>query len=263
MTFLLDIHPVISFLIIAVVSVIISVSGLKLVRRKVNHESLRENHEVAGFIFNAFELIYAVLIAFVVFATWSSYDESEKNVEMEANKLSDMFLDANAFSDTLRYNIRSAITEYTKAVVDQEWPMMQKRDKVPQSVLESLRKVWAAYQKVDVKNINNPHTYDESLRQLNSMSEYRRLRWLASRKSTPNVIWLVLIAGALASVSYTFFFGTKHIKAQYVMTSVLTIINAYVLFLIFVLDHPFSGYNAISDEAFKTILVMFTHMMGS
>ncbi|MFI5144629.1 MAG: DUF4239 domain-containing protein [Ignavibacteria bacterium] len=231
-------------------------------RKKVSHESLRENHEVAGFIFNAFELIYAVLIAFVVFATWSSYDESEKNVEMEANKLSDMFLDANAFSDTLKYNIRSAITEYTKAVVEQEWPIMQNHEKVPSSVIESLRKVWNAYEKVDMKSINNPHMYDESLRQLNSMSEYRRLRWLASRKSTPGVIWLVLIAGALASVSYTFFFGTKHVKAQYVMTSVLTVINAFVLFLIFILDHPFTGYSAISNDAFKTILGMFTHMMG-
>lgn len=262
MSFLLDLHPLVSFLIITVVCVAVSIGGLKLVRTKVSHESLKENHEVAGFIFNAFELIYAVLIAFVVFATWSSYDESEKNVEMEANKLSDMFLDANAFNDTLKYNIRSSITEYTKAVVEQEWPIMQKGEKVPPSVIESLRKVWSAYQKVDAKTINNPNMYDESLRQLNSMSEYRRLRWLASRKSTPSVIWLVLIAGALASVSYTFFFGTKHVKAQYVMTSVLTVINAYVLFLIFILDHPFTGYSAISEDAFKAILGMFTRMMG-
>jgi hypothetical protein len=46
------------------------------------------------------------------------------------------------------------------------------------------------------------------------------------------------------------------------MTSVLTVINAFVLFLIFILDHPFTGYSAISNEAFKTILGMFTHMMG-
>jgi hypothetical protein len=233
-----------------------------LVRKKIPHDQLKENHEVAGFIFNAFELIYAVLIAFVVFATWGSYDESEKNVEMEANKLSDMFLDANAFNDTLKFNIRSAITEYTKGVVEQEWPIMQNREKVPASVVESLKKIWTAYQKVDVKTINNPYMYEESLRQLNSMSEYRRLRWLASRKSTPGVIWLVLIAGAVASVSYTLFFGTKHILAQYIMTSVLTVINVMVLFLIFILDHPFSGYSAISEDAFKTILGMFTRMMG-
>ncbi len=262
MSFLLDIHPLLSFLIIVIFSIAISIIGLKFVRKRIPHEQLKDNHEVAGFIFNAFELVYAVLIAFVVFATWSSYDESEKNVEMEANKLSDMFLDANAFSDTMKYNIRSAITEYTKAVVEQEWPIMQKREKIPPSVIESLKKVWAAYQKLDVGEIKNTHMYDESLRQLNSMSEYRRLRWLASRKSTPGVIWLVLIAGACASVMYTFFFGTKHIRAHIVMTSVLTIINAMVLFLIFILDHPFSGYSGISDEAFRNILTMFTRMMG-
>ena len=46
------------------------------------------------------------------------------------------------------------------------------------------------------------------------------------------------------------------------MTSFLTIINAMVLLLIFILDHPFTGYNAISDEAFRNVLTMFQHMMG-
>jgi hypothetical protein len=46
------------------------------------------------------------------------------------------------------------------------------------------------------------------------------------------------------------------------MTSVLTVINVMVLFLIFILDHPFTGYSAISDDAFKGILGMFTRMMG-
>lgn len=262
MSFLLDLHPLFSFLIIVVVSIAFSVLGLKFVAKRIPHEQLKDNHEVAGFIFNAFELVYAVLIAFVVFATWSAYDESEKNVEMEANKLSDMFLDANAFSDTMKNNIRVAITEYTKGVVEQEWPVMQKQEKVPPSVIESLKKIWAAYQKLDVGAIKNPYMYDESLHQLNNMSEFRRLRWLASRKTTPGVIWLVLIAGALASVVYTFFFGTKHIRAQYFMTSVLAIINAMVLFLIYILDHPFTGYSAISNDAFRAILNMFQKMMG-
>ena len=182
MTFLLKIHPLISFAIISIVSITIAVIGLKLVRNKFPHEYMKEHHEVASFIFNAFGLIYAVLIAFVVFATWGSYDESERNVEMEANKLSDMFLDANGFSDTMKFNIRSAITEYTKNVVEQEWPIMENHEKLPPTVIESLKKIWAAYQKVDSKGINNPQMYDESLRQLNSMSEYRRLRWLARQE---------------------------------------------------------------------------------
>ena len=102
MTFLLNYHPAISFSIVAVVCVAVSLVGMRLVRMRISAEQLKENHEVAGYIFNAFGLIYAVLLAFVVFAVWTSYDNAKQNTEMEANKLSDLFLDANAFPDTMK-----------------------------------------------------------------------------------------------------------------------------------------------------------------
>jgi hypothetical protein len=262
MSFLLDLHPAISFFIVVIISIALSMLGLKIVRSRISQEQMKENHEVAGFIFNAFGLLYAVLVAFVVFATWTNYDETSKNVEMEANKLSDMFLDANAFPDTMKREIRVAIRDYTKSVVDQEWGLMERHERISPAIIQNLRNIWNAYLKIDVKALNNPNMYDESLRQLNQMSEYRRLRWFSSRESTPLVIWLVLIVGGVTCVVFTFFFGTKQIKAQYLMTGVLALTNSMVLFLIYVLDHPFVGYNAISNEPFQTVLHMFQHMLG-
>ena len=262
MRFLLYLNPLIAFAIIVVISVVVSYIGLKLVRRKYQHEYLKEHHEVAGIIFNAVELIYAVLVAFVVFATWASFDAAEKNIEMESNKLSDLFLDANAFPDSVKKEIRVGIADYTKAIVEEDWPAMQRQEKAPPQVIDKLRKVWTAYMKIDGRTINNPQMYSESVRQINNMSEFRRTRWLDSKKSTPEVIWLFLIVGAIFSVVFTFFLGSKHLKAQYVMTSVLAIINGMVLYLIYILDHPFVGVNSISDESFKTILNMFQHMLG-
>lgn len=58
MTFLLELHPLISFLIICSIAVTISVSGLYLVRRRYGHEAMQENHEVAAIIFNGFIHIF-------------------------------------------------------------------------------------------------------------------------------------------------------------------------------------------------------------
>lgn len=262
MTFLLNLHPELSFPIVAIVCVAVSLIGMRIVRRWISAEQLKENHEVAGYIFNAFGLIYAVLLAFVVFAVWTSYDNAKQNAEMEANKLSDLFLDANAFPDTMKKEIRVAIRDYTKSVVDSEWTIMSHGERVPPSVIGHLRDLWGAYLKVDTKLIPNIPMYQESLKQLNSMSEYRRLRWFASRTGTPDVIWIVLVVCGLTCVVYTFFFGTRHIKAQYVMTGVIALVNSLVLYLIFILDHPFTGANAISDEPFRTVLGMFQHMLG-
>jgi hypothetical protein len=233
-----------------------------MVRKRFHERYLKENHEVAGYIFNAFGLIYAVLIAFVVFATWSSHDTTKKNIEMEVNKLADLFTDASAFDNQTKNTIRASLIEYTKTVIEDEWQLMASGGKRSQLGYDKYRAIWRAYLDIDVKKIKNVYIYDESLRQLNAMSEYRRLRWFSSMSAIPGAIWLVLIVGGIISVSYTFFFGTKHLQAQCVMTSVYTIFNSMVLFLIYILDHPFTGYNAISNEPFRIVLRMFIQRLG-
>jgi hypothetical protein len=64
------------------------------VRRKYSAEELKENHEVAAIIFNAFGLFYGVMVAFVLFVTWSGYDDATKNQQMEASEALDIFYSA-------------------------------------------------------------------------------------------------------------------------------------------------------------------------
>src|SRR6266540_7315768 len=124
MRWLLEIPVPVSFSIVIAVSTALFLLGLNLVRRKFSAEMLKENHEVAGFIFNAFGLIYAVLVAFVVFATWNDYNEARDLVELEANKLADIFLDANGFSDERRNAVRTQIINYMEIVNNEEWNAM-------------------------------------------------------------------------------------------------------------------------------------------
>jgi hypothetical protein len=261
MTFLLELPAWVSFIIVAVVSVAASIAGLKLVRRKIPHESLRENHEVAGFIFNAFGLIYAVLIAFVVFVSWSDYTDSKRNTEIEANLAADLFLDAQGLPDTLKTKVRSAIIEYTSEVINNEWDEM-KNGNVSINAREKIEMLWHVYLNTDVKQLHNVPIYQESLRRLNDLGEYRRLRIISSNDFIPGVIWFVLITCAMVSVGYTFFFGSKNIRPQYVMTAVLALINALILLLIYILDHPFQGSNRVGSFAFQHILSYMQHLMG-
>ncbi|HEY2625953.1 MAG TPA: hypothetical protein VGI41_04285 [Candidatus Udaeobacter sp.] len=87
MRFLLQLPPPVSFFIVSTVTTFFGLFGLYLVRRKYSAEVLKENHEVAAIIFNAFGLFYGVMVAFVVFVTWSGYDEATKDLQMEASEL--------------------------------------------------------------------------------------------------------------------------------------------------------------------------------
>ena len=78
MQFILNWPPAISFLIVSAITTSVALAGLCFVRKKYPAEVLKENHEVAAIIFNAFGLLYGVVVAFVVFVTWSGYDELQK-----------------------------------------------------------------------------------------------------------------------------------------------------------------------------------------
>src|SRR5213075_986930 len=97
MRFLLELPPPVSFFIVSAVTTGVALFGLYLVRRTYPADVLKENHEVAAIIFNAFGLFYGVMVAFVVFVTWSGYDDATKNLQMEANEVDDIFHLAKAF----------------------------------------------------------------------------------------------------------------------------------------------------------------------
>ena len=250
MRFLLQLTPPVSFFIVSAITTFLSLAGLYLVRRKYSAEVLKENHEVAAIIFNAFGLFYGVLIAFVVFVTWNGYDEATKNLQMEASEALDIFHNAEAFPDASRKIIQQGVRDYVAAVYNDEVPKMSEGDisLYTGGAHVTLRVLFA---QVDATSIPNRELYGESLRCLNNLAQFRRMRIFAGNDTVPPVIWLVLLVGGVFAVSYTFFFGMKNIRAQYLITTTLTVTVTSILFLIYVLDHPFTGTSRVSLEPLR------------
>src|SRR5436305_3706952 len=245
MQFLLELPLPVSFLIVAAIPAFFALVGLYFVRRKYSAEVLKENHEVAAIIFNAFGLFYGVMVAFVVFVTWSGYDEATKNLQLEASEALDIFHSAESFPDPAKKIIQQALQDYLAAVYNDELQRMAEGD-ISLNARGAHANLRTLFSQMDATSIPNRELYAESLRCLNNLAQYRRMRIFAGNDTVPPVIWLVLLVGGLFAVSYTFFFGMKNIKAQYLMTTTLTVTVTSMLFLIYVLDHPFTGASRVS-----------------
>src|SRR5881398_1915842 len=111
MQFLLNWPWALSFFFVSCVTTAIAVTGLYLVRKKFPADVLKENHEVAAIIFNAFGVLYAVVVAFVVFVTWNGYDEATKNLQLEASQSLDLFHIAEAFPDATKKMIQQGVRD--------------------------------------------------------------------------------------------------------------------------------------------------------
>jgi hypothetical protein len=254
--------PAISFLVVSVITTSAALVGLRFVRKKYPAEVLKENHEVAAIIFNAFGLLYGVVVAFVVFVTWSGYDDDTKNLQMEANEADDIFHITEAYPDPARKMIQQAVMDYVASVYDDELKRMSQGDISLHSNRAMATLITDFYQ-IDEKSVPNRELYGESLKGINKLAEYRRLRIFAGNNTIPSVIWVVLLIGGLITVSYTYFLGVKNITAQYLMTAALTVTMTLVLVLIYILDHPFTGESSVSLKPLKEVIeIMQKHSEG-
>ena len=243
--------PILGAIIVAVF-VLLSVGGLVLVRHFVPHHKLKVHNDVAGAIFNTLGVIYAVLLAFVVVIAWQNFDKSGLNAEKEANCLVDLYRDSTAFSKTFRDDARSLIKEYADIVIGEEWKTLARGEESP-AAHELLKKIWIEYSSYEPRTENEKIFLTESIRKLNEAGELRILRLMDSRTGIHPILWFILIVGGVATIGFTFFFGSENFRAQIAMASMLAMVISLILFMVLLLDFPFTGDLNISSNAFKLI----------
>lgn len=253
MSILLNFHPAVSVIILCAITIALSYIGLRLVRRKFTDDIIRENHEVGGYIFNAFGLIYAVLVAFVVFVTWNEYNDTRSNIDAEASEITDLYNTARAFPDSTKKEIHKALLAYINDITHDEWPLLENGE-ISLKAKASFENLWYNYNNIDVTMLTNVPLYEESLKHLNDLGERRRTRIFDSRENIPGIIWAALLFGGVMSVVFTYFFRTTRMMPQVVMTSALTILNTLILYMIYLLDHPLRGTMKVTPEAFEYAL---------
>jgi hypothetical protein len=230
-----------------------SLGGVLLVRRSIAISTLESHNEVAGFIYAIIGVIYAVLIAFMVFVVWEQHKTAETRAELEAMKVGDLYRESRVFPASLRDELQGEIVNYITAMIEKEWPSMHRGALSQESHALYLR-LWKTLSAFEPRTDYEKIWYAEAVHTLNELGEQRRLRILSARSGLPLTMWVFLIAGGMMTIAYSFFFGTRNALAQYLMVAALAVSITLVLLLINALDHPFTGIIRIGHEPFASLL---------
>jgi len=154
---------------------------------------------------------------------------------------------------------RQNLTDYSKAVITEDWPAMEQgRDSA--HVREALDIAYATILAVHPNDQRGGALLSEVLRQLDLVTQARRERLVTAAGTVPGVVWLVLFAGAVLTISFTFFFGTQNVVVQTLMTGMLSLLIFAGLFVIVAIDRPFPGSVKVQPEALHTVLEEFGHV---
>jgi hypothetical protein len=235
-----------------------------LVQRLVSAESRQRHNDVAGFIYAALGVIYAVLVALVVIAVWEEYQAASETVEQEANAVAEIFWLAHRLPEPEGTHIQELARSYAHEVVDNEWPLME-QGQAPLMLQEQgtpagwtlIDDIRATLQEVEPRTQADAQLYAEGLDQVQRLADARRMRLVAAEEGVPGVLWAVLIFGGVAVIGFTYLFGLENTWAHRLMVVTLAAVIGLVLFTIGTLEHPFSGGARIGTGAFDLILERF------
>ena len=243
---------------------LLALAGFELVHRLVPAATRQRHNDVAGFIYAALGVIYAVLLALVVIAVWEEYRAASETVEQEANAAADIFWLADRLPETRSTHVQELIRSYAEEVVEHEWPLMEQGQASVMTQGEGTPNGWTIIDDIR-QNIQNfePRTkaeeqlYAEGLDQIDTLADARRMRLVAAEEGIPGVLWAVLIFGGIAAVSFTYLFGLESTWAHRLMVATLAAVIGLVLFTVGALEYPFSGGARIGTGAFELILERF------
>lgn len=190
---------------------LLAMLGPALVRRYVALDRLTINNEIAGFKFATFGVLYAVLLAFVIIVVWEKFSDAEANVLREAGAAENLFRLSQGLGDFSGADLRKSVAAYLKAAMADDWPAMDKgtvhAGGAAKQALDAIYRMLSV-----VNDQRNRAIVAEIFSQLDRITEARRSRLIAAEGAVPDVIWLVLLGGAVVTIAFTFFFGMESLR---------------------------------------------------
>ncbi len=235
---------------------LLAVGGMLVVRRRVGVETLSSYHEVAGYLLSVVGTLYAVLLGFVVVDALEHTQELRVLVDQEASDLCNIYLCSNGLPNRKKVTIRSLCDQYADAVINEEWQAMQ-RGKYSVSAFKSVWSLWKEITTYTPETESEKALHQQLLSEICSMTQNRRTRIVSAGHGMNPLMWTVLIIGAIFTVMFTYFFGVKNLRAQILMTVLVSLTLSLNVLLVFIFGSPFAGELAIQPDSFKLDRMIF------
>ena len=227
-----------------------TVGAALILRKRVRSTRTEGHNEIVGFIFATVGVIYAVLLALVVFSVWESYATAEQAAAREAGAAIALYRNTSIFPPATQVPLQRELRTYVRAVLDDEWQTMAYGNPSPRA-LTALNALYNGYDSLKPSNPWQVAMYQESFSRLNDLSTERSLRILSSKAALPGIFWSVLILGALITLACAVLLYLENAGVHLLLSGLLAALVSSLLFLILVVDHPFSGEVHVPKDSFE------------
>ena len=242
--------------IVIVATSALAVAAMLLVRRSAPEGSRFKDGDRASGVFGVLATGFSVLLGFVVFLAFESYDQSRSGAEQEALVLSQQVETAQFLGSPVAGKLTGELVCYGRSVVHIEWPRAESGT-AGDAINPWGVKMFRTFKSFEPKTPSEEAAYGKWIDQTSDREAARIDRIHGAVGVIPLPLWIALFLISVVVFVFMLFFadsGEGAVTQAVLMGSVATVLASMLLLIAF-LDSPFhKGIGGVRPVAMERTL---------
>ena len=229
--------------------VLFSIAGLIVVRKTFRRQDFKKHHEIAGYLISVVGTLYSILLGLIVVNVQSKFDQSRTMAQCEASSCSDIAHLARGFGRDQAIRVCNSVRWYYTVVQSEDWEKIALGTYVEASI-PAYQGLWHAVVDLEPKTNRETTCFASMIDSLKRLSDARRYRMSARKRGLSPIVWVVLCAGAVMIIMFTYFFRTDSARTQTLLTVFVSLFVTLNLLLVWLFENPYRSELQIKRGAF-------------
>jgi len=229
--------------------VLLTLVGVVLARRLFPGLADSEFEPVAENLRVVYELIFALILAFVIAAVLDEMGDAEAAVASEATTIAELVRANDAMPIRDRRPLDEAVENYVRAVAIHEWKTMKDGNASAQATA-ALEGMYTEYRQVRPRGSAQTEYYRRALGDLHDVASKRRERLNIAAADLPTMLRVLVVVGLILLLVLEY---RPHLSplASLVFMGTLALVVTSAFLLTVVLNYPFAGQVSVSNQPLK------------
>jgi uncharacterized membrane protein HdeD (DUF308 family) len=240
--------------VVVVGAALLAIGSVRLAARIVSRDTRPEHNSILSPFLTVVGLVYGALLGFTVVVGWQQFLSAEVNVSNEASTLTTMYRQTVAMPQPEQSQIRQQLRTYVEGVRGPEWGKVEFGD-ISNRARGSLTEMYRIAG-TQPPNGASSAINQQFLSELTVLASDRSTRILDAKPRIPTLLWCSLIFGGVVLIMLTSVLRLDSSRGHMILVGSVTVLLGLLLYLVFVLDHPF-GPMGVTAEPFGHALKVF------
>jgi hypothetical protein len=201
-------------------------------------------------------VVYAIVLGLAIAGVWEARSGAQDHVQAEAAALHEISERVRVYPDDVRERIRDDVNAYVGHVVTAEWKTMADDGRLTTRGDALMDRVRADVTDYEPRTDFEAQAYQPLVDQVTAADQARNARANATGATMPGVVWFGLLGGGVVTIGMVFALQIRRTTRELILAGLFSALIAFLLFLIWDFDAPYSRGITASAEPF---LKLFPH----